>query len=60
MLLICMESAFATSGSTTESPAVSVGKLRSSADAAFSSGELEQALKLWAKVCELAYSAIPL
>jgi hypothetical protein len=28
----------------------SVGKLRSSADAAFSKGEMDQALKLWAKV----------
>ena len=29
---------------------VSVGKVRSSADAAFSNGEIDQALKLWGKV----------
>ena len=32
---------------------VSVGKLRSSADQAFTKGELDQAIKLWAKVTNM-------
>lgn len=32
---------------------ISVGKLRASADVAFSSGDLDQALNLWAKVIEI-------
>ena len=32
---------------------ISVGKVRSSADVAFSNGEIDQALKLWGKVNQL-------
>lgn len=45
--VLCMHAAI---GSETGTATASVGKLRSTADAAFSKGDLEEALKIWAKV----------
>lgn len=49
VLLVCVDRIFAEGTETIQS----VGKIRSSADAAFSKGEIDQALKLWTEVIKL-------
>ena len=49
LILICADLACSESSDT----AVSVGKLRSSAEVAFSKGDVDQALRLWTQVIAL-------
>lgn len=49
LILVCADKVFGEGTEATQS----VGKIRSSADAAFSKGEIDQALKLWTEVIKL-------
>ena len=49
-LIVFLSDAVWAAAEGTAEPVVSVGKLRASADQAFTKGEIDQSLKLWEKV----------